>query len=212
MKCLPLILAACTALLVVSCSPSYWMQWNLGECIRHTETVHKGVDVRRPVDGKLYLFPEEAETWVVRAEEVTYVTDSPSLISRRRNWSELSLFTDAGQGRARVLEPTGRVVVAEVQGTAESNDVYFVRELPAMPQGCTTCPPHRRKKPQPPTARAFGKLDGHTLPEWGLTLLAAPFDYVLDPALSLLSTGLTYTLEHGIAPVVEAVIAQQQAP
>ncbi len=190
-----LLLSFMAAFLLPSCST---VTWNIGESIRRSGEVRVGVDVRQPVDGKLYRC-EQGETMLVRAPEVTYSPCVPLVEWEiRETWGNLCLFADTDEVwlNAENLRPTGRTLVAE---TANLRDRRLVRVLPELPAHCEAqVAPEYRGRLSP---AALGTLELRQQPSLGRKLAAAPFDYVADPALSLVSS-LVLGTAHACAAAV----------
>ncbi len=191
---LPLLLAAC-ALLLSSC------QWNIGDIIRSETAVHVGGDVRHPVDGKVYC--DEDGNFYAWVPEVTYRTE-PGIVE----WVAMGPLPH----KAFDITPTGRTILVRVDSGIRPSE-----KLESLPEGaklfCLTrgewpAPACVRKYAEPRADRPENMLDtwrSH-YPErdhrWlgdfegekatrgsiGAQIAAAPFDFVIDPILSVVTT------------------------
>ncbi len=171
--------------------PSCILRSNIGHNIRETGELYTSVALR-PVDGVIYTTPEQrkaspdAATAYARLPEVTFRRQS-------RHWFEAhSILLDYWPA-IHDIHPTGRVktVLVARQSTGCPYDVKdFVEDIPA------------NARPSAPTElpdeiEIHAPLNmPHTDAGWGRTLTAAPFDYLIDPALTVgmwAGAGVFYT-------------------
>ncbi len=184
-------LAAACALLLPAC------QWNIGKLIRADSAVYVGGDVRKPVDAVVYC--DEGHNCYAWVPEVTYGTE-PALVE----------FVGMGPLPRRVVkfQPTGRTILVRIGGAG----MHPPEKLDALPEGAR---PFRLSQGEWPWAspcphastpadrqsdwvslyaewdhRWLGDFEGEesTRGSFGSQLAAAPFDYVIDPALSVVTT------------------------
>ncbi len=183
---LPAPLFTIAALLLTQVFPSC-VQWNIGKRIRQAGEVHTGVDVFHPVDGKLYRAPSESGydmAWV-RAPEVSYTRRTELVTSETYE----QLWGGSLHSTARNIHPSGREHWALVYRDGMKHARGF-KSLASPP------PPHTPSVPaeQPDRHDVFGKWAddygslSHTEAGTARRLAAAPFDYLIDPALSAVST------------------------
>ncbi len=181
----PLLAAA--SLLLSSCvHPSCLLvNWHIGENIRLAGEKHIGVEVTQPVDGKIYR-PRGEDAWgtaYLYAPEIRYTLGTTLVDSACFGiiWGGGSLFV-------REMEPTGQVHLVRAWRT-RSRATRFEQTVEAIPPGCEPLSvpeePHRIFADV-----TYGSLS-HTEVGLGRTLAAAPFDYVIDPLLTVGSTALT---------------------
>ncbi len=179
MKKLTAILACATALLLTSCLN---VNWNIGERIRSGGEVRVGVNVREPVDGKEY----HANRSDVRiAPEVSYTRYVPWVEAKIVDPREIIIFADLERTKVRDVKPTGRIVITETTWKAGP---AFHKELPNLPTDCYTT--QVEPNPQNITSDTLGTIAYKSKPSFWRCLSAAPFDYLIDPALSISSTAV----------------------
>lgn len=188
-----LSLPLAAAVLLSSCS------WHLGAGIREAHEVRTGVDISRPVDGKLYAARNPLDGWdyYVQAPVVTYNPDTPIVAAGQDMFLKgipdgARNVKDTGDFRwCRVLrEVTGGVTTGNYAELRQTNDgSLFVESLPAgaRPAGVI--------HPEPGcTAPLYIKRE---FTRWHApaSVLAAPLDYVVDPILSLVTTPVYLIIE-----------------
>ncbi len=194
-----LLAAALLCLLLPSC-----VQWNIGQRIREGGELHTGVDILHPVDGTLYRTPamRQDNTALARAPEVTYCIYSPLL----------TLVGDKdGSRRAAKVTPTGRTRVARLR-CEENNKLSlypehtpreFIELAEGIPTNAVACPKGSggkfgaSKHRHPDT---YGSLTEPTQPSTARRLAAAPFDYLIAPALTVPHTQVNNPLIIVTAP------------
>ncbi len=201
MKAPAAILSLAVCLLFPSC-----VRWHLGAAIRDAVDVRVGVDVEHPVGGKVYMRELPAKPngllereYYAHAPEVSYHQSTP--------WVE---FDDApGEpplARPAVrVRPTGRVVLARFKHERERwrglehkllhvqkpSRATYCEEVSAPPPGATLTLREPREDAPAPTVASLGTREHRR--SLTAAIVAAPFDYVVDPVLSSVSTVLFWT-------------------
>ncbi len=194
--------AAASALLLPSC------QWNIGELIRADSAVYVGGDVRKPVNGLVYRDEDgNLYAWV---PEVTYCTQpelaefvgmgpSPHKVQNLHPTGRTILVRIGGAG---MRAPEKLKTLPE--GAKPSCMSKGEWPMPLLPGLSSSQSPQSRQQTSTPDDmlarwtslypesdhRWLGDFDGEgaTRGSFGAQALAAPFDYVIDPALSVVST------------------------
>ncbi len=176
MKTIHSLLIAAAALMLPSC-----VQWNIGECIRNSQEVHTGVYLHVPEaeQYRVYDVPSSKEHCrYALAPEVTFRIERPTIETG-----------DFGK-HPRVVEVqfTGQRRLVRVDESWEGREkrgwdamglpCYPATLIDKLPEGAT------RMKPQDTAYASFRS----TKASWGRRLAAAPFDYLIDPALTLTSS------------------------
>ncbi len=168
-----LALALLVALLLPSC-----VQWRMGERIRESCAVHVGVDVYNPA-VRYYKPGHEFGADYVLAPEITYKAPPP-IVGFLSSWEY-----------AKQVQPTGKLVLAETAIYQES-EPRQTRLAERLPKGLRAVP--ARVSPEPSRVLMApldtGDIDSPLArpASTGARMVAAPFDYVIDPALSAVST------------------------
>ncbi len=187
MKKLAAILVCAAALLLPSC-----VQWNIGQRIREGGEIHTGVDILHPVDNTLYRTSAMRKdgTALARAPEVTYCVYSPLLTL---------VGEKDGSRHAAKVTPTGRTRVARLRCEdmnmlslyPEHTPREFIELAEGIPTNAEACPKGSGGKfdtPKYGRPDTYGSLTEPTQPSMARRLAAAPFDYLIDPALSVTHT------------------------
>ena len=179
---IPLAAAALPALLP-SCS------WNIGERIRSSTALYVGADTRHPVGGELYALPEDRAIGnrYAYVPEVTYRT--------KPAWVDKPVYFGAPRESCDIT-PTGRTILVRYghhRGAGET-----VERVEKLPEGCIICPPEPGKEPyrrangtlRPQTDHELGDFEDarRTRGSTGAKIAAAPFDYVVDPVMTVGTT------------------------
>ncbi len=182
MKRLLTILAALP--LLSSCNGAFgWVQWDIGGCIREGSEVYVGADTHGPCVRYEKKGDKDAPTFYL-APELLYRTKHHVV-----KW-KLDPVTEHEKAKgAYELRPTGRQVLVRsrngsVLGLAEAvPQGYKAVRLPGCDCGRTES-----------STDYLGILDSPqaTRGSFLAQLAAAPFDFIIDPALSAVSTVGTY--------------------
>ncbi len=159
-------------------------QWNIGECIRASTARHAGL-LHQPQDGKEYVrmekgFPAERYMYL---PEVTFRTEPPLV--------EIHVI-DRAPREALDIRTTGRSVLVNYWNGEE------VESIPAY------CEQRKCDKPlsiadDRELQRFRHSTDSGTRGSLGAQILAAPFDFCIDPVLSLATTPFYATYAIGCA-------------
>ncbi len=204
MKTFHAILIAAAVLLLPGLSSCTYS--NIGSCIRNSGLVHTGVDVRHPVDGKMYQTPEQrraregkAKEAYVRAPELSYRLNHPLFIS-------YNIKGDFNKPEPYDIRPTGKTRLALARNLIET-----------LPGGGTKATPWLFRKSVesiPASARAY-TVKSHPedrpaleddlpqpRPAWWRYAAAAPFDYLIDPAITVVWNTASYTVSLAALPLV----------
>ena len=198
-----LLLIALLPLSLVSCTYS-----NFGSCIRNSGLTHTGVDVRHPMDGKVYRTPaqrkvdEFSEAWgYVRAPELSYRLDHPFFIS-------YNIKGDHNEPEPYDIRPTGKVRLALAGGyDRPSSFKKSVESIPANARACSV-KPNKESKP------VLDDDQPQPRPSWWRYVAAAPFDYLIDPVITVAWNTTTYTVSLAATPFLlayESLSMQTQA-
>ncbi len=180
---LPLACTLLSALLLSSCGP-----WYIGNRIRYDSELHVGAALEHATihyyaDGRSLAWmkadPEHrsiGEPDYVLAPEVTYRVRKPLV----------GMVWD-GVDKPAEITPTGRMVLVKPHGRTRDSiwDNELVEKLPEGMQADPQTVP--KDKPfEYESVRQLGDLDAPaaTRGSVGAQIAAAPFDYVIDPALS----------------------------
>ncbi len=184
--------------------PSCVLRSNIGHNIREAGELCTSVSLR-PVNDTIYMTPGQRKaspgvtTAYARLPEVTFRCKSHCFAAH------------SYQRTCEDIRPTGKVRTALVacQGTGCPYNVKaFVEEIPANARAST------------PTELPEAQIihDERTLPHtqtsWGRRLAAAPFDYLIDPVLTVgltASGGIIYVALAPFVGIHSACRQQQQA-
>ncbi len=178
-------------LLLPSC-----VQWNIGLRIRENGETHTGVDVFHPVDGQIHRAPGmgSCDDAYIRAPEVTYTRRTPLVEAQGWFW-----YTGDPWKKALHIRPTGREHWA-LASCEHSTPGSFQRKA-TPPAETSATPVEEADARRQALASSYGSLS-HTEASTARRLAAAPFDYLIDPAL----TGVS-TLAHAIPTACVGVVA-----
>ncbi len=169
---LPLTLALLSALLFPSC-----VQWNIGERIRESSALHVGADVTNPV-VRYYKPGHQYGADYLLAPEVTYKA-LPPIVGFRSDWYW-----------AKDVQPTGRLVLVDT-GLYNKTDRRTTR-VERLPEGLRAVPSRAQRETPGPMEFPIrtGDFDSPLArpASTGACIAAAPFDYLIDPALSAVNT------------------------
>ncbi len=182
MRCLQITAAAFAlhVLLLPAC-----VQWNMGERIRESAETRVGADVTQRFVC--------AETQQTLAPEVTYRADTP-LVSFGRDVEPV----------AHDVTPTGQLRVVELPAPKGARHMMLPRHVrttvrerwAGTPQPGRAATPHRISyRITADNARWLGTAERQRGDYYRLrAILAAPFDYCIDTALTVLSTTVALPL------------------
>ncbi len=178
---------ACVAVLLLSsCTYS-----NIGSCIRNSGLTHTGVDVRHPVDGKMYQTPalRKAKTAYVRAPELCYRLNHPLYIA-------CNIKGDCTVPEPYDIRPTGRVRLALAKTDSDDAPWRFRESVEVIPADARayTVREGYKDKPELEDDRSQPR------PAWWRYVAAAPFDYLLDPAITVVWNVTVYPLSFAALP------------
>ncbi len=160
-----------------------WVQWDIGGCIREGSEAHVGANTHGPCVRYEKKGDKNAPTYYL-APEVLYRTKHHIV-----KWT-LAPRTEHEKAKAAYeLRPTGHQLLVlgkngDVLGLAETLPAgYKAVRLPGCNCGKTKSATDR-----------LGMLDRPQATRGSLAaqLAAAPFDFVIDPALTAVSTAATY--------------------
>ncbi len=167
---------AAAAMLLTSCAG--WVQWNVGGRIRAGSATHAGADIHGPTIEYEKKGNKDAPTYC-RAPEVLYRT-KPAIIK----WRD-PFFPDNED--AYDIRPTGRKLL-------------FCRKdrrlVSAVPQGYeATYQPGCKCGRTNFNSSELGSFESPQTSRGSISaqLAAAPFDFFIDPALSVITTAGAYT-------------------
>ncbi len=152
------------------------VQSNIGDRIREGAEVYTGADVRHPVDGKIYRTADmnSYDDAFVRAKEVTYMRHTPWLTEKKylKNRAE-----------AQQVTPTGRVLAVQVI-SFENRPEFYRQTVPQLPAGVRAA---QAVMTDDNRIESYGVISKTDCGPWRKAA-AAPFDYLLDPVISGVST------------------------
>ncbi len=175
------------------------MQVNIGARIREGGERRLGVDVRQPRGGVMYRLATakgEEDRFFVRAAEVSYSPQSPWVVGKGSPLASLlGLPLRHEAARAVGVRPTGRVLLVECRrgwsgkvgiGQGEEDErgceLQPVALLDTLPAGAKT-EPAPQANGSPANSRNLGSFGKVQEAGAGRRLVAAPFDYLIDPVL-----------------------------
>ncbi len=168
--------------------------WNVGQCIRDPQEIHTGVYLHSPeaMQYRVYHAPETTKRRYALAPEVTFRVKRPVL---RTEW-----FGYTPENIVDVT-PTGARQLVQVEGGWEYAHAPYkpCTLLEKLPEGATAMEPQDT---------LYASLC-HTRASWARRLAAAPFDYLMDPALTVVSTTVA-TVGAGIICIPLLIIDPQQ--
>ncbi len=186
MKRLSLILCASCALFLPSCGP-----WYIGDRIRYDSEVHVGAAIKH---ATVHYYDAESLAWMKEDPRHRSIGDpsyvlAPEVTYRIRRPIVYGIWT-MGEGAGYTLTditPTGRMVLVRPRGRFRT-DIWDNELLENLPEGMAA-DPQRVPADKPYDyvfARDLGDFDSPpaTRGSLGAQMAAAPFDYVIDPALS----------------------------
>ncbi len=192
MTTLRLTLLLTLSLLLAAC------QWNIGAIIRSDTAVFVGADVRKPVDGKVYC--AKNCQWYAWVPEVTYRTE-PEVVE--------CCAMGPTPRRVRDIRPTGRIILVRIDllGSEKVESLpeggrFFCLSRGEWPSVSWWMDIKNDEQPGDQSEdrssdwadlfrendhRWLGDFggDGVTRGSLGAQVAAAPFDYGVDPALSV---------------------------
>ncbi len=170
---------ACVAVLLL---PSCIMRSNIGKNIREPGTVYTSVYLR-PVDGTIYRTPQQEAQKAMYCKNPAYARlTEVSFRKASRPWFEAHSILIDDEPKPHSIRPTGKVRLAEIgvryDGCPDSVTA-LVDAIPvdAKEQKAATLPDEEEI--------ALDKGAVHAQVSWGRRLAAAPFDYLIDPILSV---------------------------
>ncbi len=182
------VCAAVILLVFPSC-----IQWNIGECIREAGQIHTGVDICHPVDGKVYSIPtpgvNNCKDYFVKAQEVTY-RRRPPLFSNDYDLFWGALGVACAPEEAVEVQPTGWIFVAAISCDSDMLPLSFKKQVDAIPASATARPVGNVVSSENKSPLDYGSVS-HTEASATRKLAAAPFDYVVDPILTVGHSTLT---------------------
>ncbi len=163
--------------------PSCTITSHIGKSIREAGEVHTGVDIFHPVDGKLHQTAAQhtqSDRAYVLAPEVRYRIYSGTIINHGLD------KTTPPHPVVCDLQPTGKNCVAYIacKDGKPSHFIYLDEKFPSN----TRAYPMAADGDEKIHHRALGKTAPSTQTSLWRRAVALPFDYILDPALSLTLT------------------------
>ncbi len=178
------LLPALAALLLLS-SCQGWVQWDIGGCIRSGSAVFVGADTHGPTTRYTKPGDKDAPVYELAPELLYHI--KPKMVS----W-KLKPRTDHERAElAHEQRPTGRRVL--VRTDKESHVLELAEAVPPgykaeSLRGCNC-------GNTPSSTRKLGMLDTPQATRGNIAVRAAalPFDLVIDPALTAVSTVGAYT-------------------
>ncbi len=186
--------------------------WQLGERLRASCTTWTGLDIERPVDGKIYHKPTHgwavAEFCYILAPEKTYNIIPPLTCDA----SGLHYPPEKVAGN---LTPTGRVVPVALRRDVNGSYQY-ARSLSALPGGLvaedyaaspqlTQSRENTRQsgnKQRPLPAEDGSDNARYTEPGLGRRVLIGTCDYVVDPLLTVVTIPVEWSYSIAALPFV----------
>ncbi len=152
------------------------VQSNIGDRIREGAEVYTGVDVRHPVDGKIYRTADmnSYDDAFVRANEVTY--------TRRTPWLTEEKYLK-NRAKAQQVTPTGKVLTVQVI-SFENRPEFYRQTVSQLPAGVRA---EQAVITEDDRIESYGVISKTNCGPWRKAA-AAPFDYFLDPVISGVST------------------------
>ncbi len=169
MKAIPSLILATTALLMSSC------QWNIGELIRASTAVHVGADTLHPVGGVYYVVPNGRglHNTYAYAPEVTYRVQH-----RLTEWQAIGTPAHFAED----VTPTGRILLVQFR-------YPYPVIVDKLPEGAVKRPMKEvRQRRYHDHRLGYFPSERSSRGSVGAQILAAPFDFCIDPVLTLVST------------------------
>ncbi len=175
-------LLCAAALLLPSCTG--WVESNIGTCIRESGLVHTAADVRHPVDGTIYqtTAQRKAQKGYVRAPEITYRMSHPLFI----HYDVKGMAWDIPEPYD--IRPTGRQHCALVSCANDGNPGKLEKIVERIPAHARPRPA-RGNEERAPWLHDLGEPPS---PSWWRYAAAAPFDYALEPLITITANVTEY--------------------
>ncbi len=177
-------------LLLPSC-----VQCHIGQRIREGGVLHTGVNILHPVDGKLYRTPamRKDNTAIARAPEVTYCVYSPllTLVGEQDSYRIAGKVTPTGQ--TRVVRMHCEKEYKQCSLYPANTPRQFIELAKGIPANAEACPVGKAEKigvSKSENPDIYGSLTEPTKPGIARRLAAAPFDYLIDPVISVAHTAI----------------------
>ncbi len=167
-------------LAVIALLPSC-VQWGIGERIRNPQEVHTGVRLHTPEAKQYRVFDGPGAKEHCRyafAPEIVFKVERP-LIETERFGRYPRVVDVQSTGQHRLVRVNESWEGRGRQGWDSMNPpCYPCTLIDKLPEGATLVEPQ---------STAFASFHS-TKASWGRRLAAAPFDYLIDPALTALSS------------------------
>ncbi len=171
------------ALLLCSCGP-----WYIGNRIRYGSELHVGA---APAHATVHYYASASSlAWMKAAPNHRSIGDpdyvlAPEVTYRVRR-PLVGMVWD-GAGEPVDITPTGRMVIVKPHGRSRTR-IWDTELVPFLPEGMAA-DPQEVPEDKPFAYRHLGELGDFDTPpatrgSVGAQIAAAPFDYVIDPALS----------------------------
>ncbi len=196
-------LAVAAALLLSSC-----VEWRIGQKIRETKLTHSALLLKTPLGGALYEMEKappqgEEKRWAFFFDrgyaDCCYYAHVPVVEYRHSSnvlhWelpyasSGYSLTEQKPTGRTRLIALHGHKLYLMPEGATLPKGARRV-EAAQLPRSTGRDEPAAGEEEAQPYKIATRREPGHGL----AVAVAAPFDYLIDPALSLVSTPVACTV------------------
>ncbi len=176
------LIVAALMMVLPSCIRSH-----IGSNIRQVQEVRLGVDANNPIDGRVYEV--EGGKRYVPAPEVSYRVDSPIISGAGWPFAQL-----VGISSVRYpvidIQPTGRVLIVECEGSVVLRPVAVTQELPAEAKLIYT---EQKRGDLTLKDELFGCFSYQQKAGFWRTMAAVPFDFAIDPALSVVGSTVDFT-------------------
>ncbi len=151
-------------------------QWNIGECIRSSTAVHVGADISNPDEVECYGYDYFRESYFI-APEVTY-RYCPDLVDFH--------VPNAPWYKAHDIHRTGH--------KAQVCDGLEWETADKIPADAKRIAYQYNCQEKRDTNHHLGDLDSPRASRGSILaqIVAAPFDFIIDPVLSVTSSGLAF--------------------